>query len=46
MPIVVDALLRKETVDGVVTLGAVIKGQTRHDELIANVAARRYLSFR
>ncbi|MDE1861369.1 MAG: 6,7-dimethyl-8-ribityllumazine synthase [Thaumarchaeota archaeon] len=40
MPIVVDALLRKETVDGVVTLGAVIKGQTRHDELIANVAAR------
>lgn len=40
MPIVVDALLRKKEVDAVVTLGAVIKGQTKHDELISNVTAR------
>ncbi len=40
MPIVIDALLKKKEVDAVVTLGAVIKGQTKHDELIANVAAK------
>ncbi len=40
MPIVIDALLKKKEVDAVVTLGAVIKGQTKHDELIANVAVR------
>jgi 6,7-dimethyl-8-ribityllumazine synthase len=39
MPIVIDALLSKRDVDAVVTLGAVIKGQTKHDELIANVVA-------
>ena len=41
MPIVVDRLLEKKTVDGVVTLGAIIKGQTKHDELIANAATQR-----
>ena len=40
MPIVIDTLLRKSEVDAVITLGAVIKGQTKHDELIANTAAR------
>jgi 6,7-dimethyl-8-ribityllumazine synthase len=35
MPIVIDALLQKKDVDGVVTLGAIIKGQTKHDEVIA-----------
>ncbi len=39
MPVVVDALLRKGGVDGVVTLGAIIKGQTKHDELIAHAVA-------
>jgi len=39
MPIIVDALLQKKDVDGVVTLGAIIKGQTKHDELIAHSAA-------
>ena len=39
MPIIVDALLQKKNVDGVVTLGAIIKGQTKHDEVIANSAA-------
>jgi len=36
MPIIVDALLQKKNVDGVVTLGAIIKGQTKHDEVIAH----------
>jgi 6,7-dimethyl-8-ribityllumazine synthase len=40
MPIIVDALLKKKDVDGVVTLGAIIKGQTKHDEVISHVAAR------
>ena len=40
MPIVVDALLQKKSVDGVVTLGAIIKGQTKHDEVIAHSTAK------
>lgn len=40
MPIIVDALLKKNDVDGVVTLGAIIKGQTKHDELISHAAAK------
>jgi len=36
MPIIVNALLQKKDVDAVVTLGAIIKGQTKHDEVIAN----------
>ncbi|ABK78367.1 riboflavin synthase beta chain [Cenarchaeum symbiosum A] len=40
MPVIVDALLRREDIDGVVTLGAIIKGRTKHDELIARTTAR------
>jgi len=40
MPLIIDKLLEKKDVDGVVTLGAVIKGQTKHDEVIANSTAR------
>ena len=40
MPLIIDTLLQKKDVDAVVTLGAVIKGQTKHDELITNVTAR------
>lgn len=40
MPLVADILLKKKEVDALVTLGAVIKGQTKHDELIANVVAK------
>ncbi len=39
MPIIVNALLQKKNVDGVVTLGAIRKGQTNHDEVIAHSAA-------
>ena len=41
MPVIVDTLLEKKEVDAVVTLGAVIKGQTKHDEVIANSTATR-----
>jgi len=41
MPLVIDTLLQKKDIDAVVTLGAIIKGQTKHDELIANVVAAR-----
>ena len=40
MPIIVDSLLQKKNVDGVVTLGAIIKGQTKHDEVIANSSSK------
>ena len=41
MPIVIDTLLQKKDIDAVVTLGAIIKGQTKHDEVIASVVAAR-----
>ena len=40
MPIVVDLLLQQADVDAVVTLGAVIRGQTKHDEVISHSTAR------
>ena len=40
MPIIVDKLLKKKDVDAVVTLGAIIKGQTKHDEVISHATAR------
>jgi 6,7-dimethyl-8-ribityllumazine synthase len=36
MPIVVQEILKKNDVDAVVTLGAIIKGDTSHDRVIAN----------
>lgn len=40
MPIIVDSLLQKNDVDAVVTLGAIIKGQTKHDEVISHSVAQ------
>lgn len=40
MPLAVDGLLKKKNVDAVVTIGAVIKGDTRHDDIVAENAAR------
>ena len=40
MPLAVDMLLRKNNDDAIVTLGAVIKGDTKHDEIVAENAAR------
>jgi len=36
MPVIIDALLKKSDVDGIVTLGAIITGQTKHDEVISH----------
>jgi len=41
MPIAVKRLLGREDVDGVVTLGAVIEGETGHDEVVIQHAARK-----
>ena len=35
MPIIIQDLLEKEDVDAVATLGAIVKGETAHDEIIA-----------
>ena len=40
MPIIVDSLLNKKDIDAVVTLGAIIKGQTKHDEVISHASAQ------
>ena len=40
MPILVDRLLQNQKIDGVATLGAIIKGQTKHDEVISHATAR------
>jgi 6,7-dimethyl-8-ribityllumazine synthase len=40
MGLAVKRLVKRKDVDGVVMLGAVVKGETRHDELIANAAVR------
>lgn len=39
MPLAVDVLLLRSDVWGVATLGAIIKGQTKHDEVIAQATA-------
>lgn len=43
MPVLVDALLRRSDIDAVVTLGAVIQGETKHDEVVAHQSARKIL---
>ncbi len=43
MALMVKELLSRDDVDAVVTLGAVIKGETRHDEIVATQAARKLL---
>src|SRR5437867_7585326 len=40
MPLFIEELIKKKDVDAIVTLGSVIKGDTAHDKLIANTAAR------
>ena len=43
IPIAVKTLLEREDVDAVVTLGAVIQGETKHDEIVAHNAARKLI---
>ncbi|MFC1732043.1 6,7-dimethyl-8-ribityllumazine synthase [candidate division KSB1 bacterium] len=41
MPLAIKRLLEMKNIDGVVTLGAVIEGDTDHDNIVANNAARK-----
>ncbi|MCI4465587.1 MAG: 6,7-dimethyl-8-ribityllumazine synthase [Thermoproteus sp.] len=43
VPTLLADVVRKDDVDAVAVLGAVIQGATRHDELVANQAARKIL---
>lgn len=48
IPLMVKEIIKKKNVDAVITLGAVIEGETGHDKLIANCTARLlgYLSLK
>jgi len=41
IPLMVKKLLKREDIDGVVALGAVIEGETKHDEIVMHNAARK-----
>lgn len=41
MPLIVRELLRKDNIHAVVTLGAIVKGETKHDEVIAFTLAKQ-----
>ena len=41
MPLAVKSLLEDEEIDGVVTLGAVIEGETEHDDIVIQHASRK-----
>ncbi len=41
MPLAVKKMLEREDIDGVVTLGAVIEGETEHDEVVMQHASRK-----
>lgn len=43
MPLFVKLLLERDDVDAVVCIGAVITGETKHDELVANQTARKIM---
>jgi len=43
MPLAVAKLLKDSEIQGIVTLGAVIHGETQHDELIINQSVRKLL---
>lgn len=40
MPLILEELLKKRDVEAAVTLGAVIKGETGHDQIVAENVAR------
>ena len=41
MPLASKVLLGRDDVDGLIALGAVIEGETQHDEVVMNQAARK-----
>ncbi|QLG49955.1 6,7-dimethyl-8-ribityllumazine synthase [Natrinema halophilum] len=43
LPVVVEAALERDNVDGVAVFGAVVKGSTDHDQLLANNVSKQLL---
>ena len=43
MPLAIKSLLKKDEIDAIVTLGAVIKGETDHDQIVATHASRKIM---
>ncbi|MCI4323508.1 MAG: 6,7-dimethyl-8-ribityllumazine synthase [Thermoplasmata archaeon] len=43
MPLMVQRLLQRKDVDAVVAVGAVIEGETGHDDVVMNQAARKLI---
>jgi 6,7-dimethyl-8-ribityllumazine synthase len=41
IPLAVKTLVKDKTIDGVVTIGAVIEGETEHDKIVIGQAARK-----
>ncbi len=41
MPLVLKRLVQRKDIDGVVALGAVIEGETKHDEVVIQHTARK-----
>ncbi len=41
MPLAVKNLLKQKDIEGVVTLGSVIEGETKHDEIVIQHASRK-----
>lgn len=41
MPLAIKKLLKDENIDAVITLGAVIEGETEHDEVVVAHASRK-----
>jgi 6,7-dimethyl-8-ribityllumazine synthase len=40
MPLMIEELLKRKDIDAAITIGAIIKGETRHDNIVAENAAR------
>ena len=43
MPLAIKTLLEDPEIDAVITLGAVIQGETKHDEVVVAQASRRIM---
>jgi len=43
VPLAVQKLLKRDDIDAVITLGAVITGSTKHDEIVASHSSRQIM---
>ena len=40
MPLMIEELLKRKDIDAAITIGAIIKGETRHDIIVAENASK------